>query len=405
MYGSGSRIFLIPLFWLMLSAASCQGQVEQAGDLRFISAEDIRVGAQRTREYHPLLEGKRIGLVANATSRIGTTHLADSLLAAGFHLQRIFAPEHGFRGDQEAGKTIVDGTDPKTGIRVISLYGQHKKPTSEDLEGIDIMIYDIQDVGVRFYTYISTMTYVMEACAENDIPLLVLDRPNPNGFYTDGPVLDTAFRSFVGLHPIPVVYGMTSGEYARMVNGEGWLENSLECELSVVPVEGYDHGMIYKLPVAPSPNLPNWQAVYLYPTLCLFEGTIISVGRGTDHPFQVAGHPDFHIGSYVFIPRSIPGVSDSPPYEGTPCYGQSFQGYAGNLFSNETHFTLQYLVNYYAYFKDSTGFFNAYFDKLAGNSTLRTQVNNGVPESVIRQSWQPGLTTFRAIREKYLLYP
>ncbi len=349
--------WLLPLSFTLF-VTCCQGQAGMDRDLKFIEKDDIMVGAQITQDYFPLLMGKRIGLVANQTSLIGSVHLADSLVNAGFRLASIFSPEHGFRGNKEAGEEINNGIDPKTGVKVISLYGLHRKPTDEDLSGIDVMVYDIQDVGVRFFTYISTMSYVMEACAENGIPLIILDRPDPNGFYVDGPVLDTAFRSFVGMHPVPVVYGMTAGEYAGMVNGEGWLAGNMRCDLTVVKVKGYDHSMVYKLPVAPSPNLPNWQSVYLYPSLCLFEGTFISVGRGTDRPFQIIGHPDFYIGSYAFIPHSIPGVSEHPPYEGQACYGQSLSGFAENIRNNEFHFTLSYLLNTHVFFKDSTDFFH-----------------------------------------------
>jgi uncharacterized protein YbbC (DUF1343 family) len=398
-------IGLFSLFMVMVQTSlSCQGQHNNNQSLKFITEKDIKVGAQRTELYYPLLEEKSIGLVANHTSRIGKVHLADSLAGAGFELARIFSPEHGFRGQYEAGKEIMDGIDQKTGVRVVSLYGNHKKPTQEDLEGIEVMVYDIQDVGVRFYTYISTMTYVMEACAEAGIPVIILDRPNPNGFYVDGPVLDTALRSFVGLHPVPVVYGMTYGEYASMVNGEGWLKDGIHCQLHIVRVDGYDHSMIYKLPVSPSPNLPNWQSVYLYPSICLFEGTFISVGRGTEHPFQVIGHPEFHLGSYVFTPRSIPGVSDHPPFEGVACYGQSLIGYAENIHRNENHFTLQYLIGYYEFFKDSSDFFNGYFDKLAGTYSLKEQVIKGSSVDEIRKSWETGIQGFLEVRSKYLIY-
>jgi uncharacterized protein YbbC (DUF1343 family) len=390
--------------FLVLIFLSCQGQEKINQSLKFISENDIQVGAHRTELYFPLIEDKKIGLVANQTSTIEDVHLVDSLVNAGFDLLKIFAPEHGFRGDQEAGKEIVDGIDQKTGIKVISLYGSLKKPTDEDLAGIEVMIYDIQDVGVRFYTYISTMSYVMEACAENNIPMMILDRPNPNGFYVDGPVLDTTFSSFVGLHPVPIVYGMTAGEYALMVNGEGWLKDGIECALEVINVKGYDHSMVYKLPVSPSPNLPNWQSVYLYPSLGLFEGTFISVGRGTERPFQVIGHPAMMLGSYIFTPKSIPGVSEHPPFEGIPCYGQSLSGYAENIVNNDKHFTLQFLIGYHEFFKDSTDFFNSYFEKLAGGPSLRNQLIIALKEDEIRKSWKSDLKHFIQTRNRYLLY-
>jgi uncharacterized protein YbbC (DUF1343 family) len=388
----------------MVLSPACSGQKSVKAPLKFIDEKDILVGAQRTEAYFPLIENKNIGLVANHTSLIGKVHLADSLIAAGFQLVKIFGPEHGFRGNQEAGREILDGKDIRTGIPVISLYGNYKKPSQVDLQDIDVIIFDIQDVGVRFYTYISTMAYVMEACAENRIPLIILDRPNPNGFYVDGPVLDTAFRSFVGLHPVPLVHGMTTGEYALMLNGEGWLANGVHCQLTVITVEGYDHSMLYRLPVKPSPNLPDWKSVYLYPSLGLFEGTIMSVGRGTETPFQVIGHPDFKIGSYVFTPQSLPGISDHPPYEGQLCFGQNLANNAENLAQNEYHFTLGFLISSYQYFKDSTPFFNDYFPKLTGSEMLKEQVMGGMDEISIRESWKEELDLFIKIRSKYLLY-
>jgi uncharacterized protein YbbC (DUF1343 family) len=285
------------------------------------------------------------------------------------------------------------------------LYGKNKKPQAIDLEGIEIVIFDIQDVGARFYTYISTMTYVMEACAENQIPVIVLDRPNPNGFYVDGPVLEPAFKSFVGLHSVPIVHGMTVGEYARMVNGEGWLENGVKCELSIVSIENYNHANFYELPVKPSPNLPNKYAVYLYPSLCLFEGTIVSVGRGTDFPFQIIGHPGYAIGSYLFTPKSIPGVATKPKYEGMPCLGQNLTDFARDMEKLPRQLHLSWLTGYYKILKDKGNFFDNYFEKLAGTAQLRKQIEEGWSEEQIRESWQPGIEKFKKIRKKYLLYP
>jgi len=285
------------------------------------------------------------------------------------------------------------------------LYGKNKKPQVADLADVDMVVFDIQDVGARFYTYISTMTFVMEACAENQIPVIILDRPNPNGFYVDGPVLESEFKSFVGLHPVPIVHGMTVGEYAKMVNGEGWLENGVKCELSVIPVENYTHRDFYELPVRPSPNLPNKNAVYLYPSLCLFEGTIVSVGRGTDFPFQVIGHPDFVTGSYLFTPKSIPGVASKPKYEGVTCFGQNLTGFAENITNQPHQLSLFWLIEYYKILKDKGSFFDNYFEKLAGTAQLRKQIEEGWSEVQIRESWQPGLEKFRQIRKKYLLYP
>ncbi len=288
---------------------------------------------------------------------------------------------------------------------IISLYGDHKKPTVEDLKDIDLVVFDIQDVGARFYTYISTMTYVMEACAENGIPVIVLDRPNPNGFYVDGPVLDTAFSSFVGMHPIPIVHGMTVGEYAKMVNGEFWLDDSIQCDLTVVAVKNYNHNDFYDLPEKPSPNLPNKYAVYLYPSLCLFEGTDVSIGRGTDYPFQVIGHPDFLLGSYIFVPRSIPGVATRPKHEDVYCNGQNLIAYAREMENNPAQLNMTWILAYYEALKDQNEFFTSYFTLLAGTDQLQKQIEEGWNEKKIRKSWKADLDDFKKTREKYLLYP
>ena len=369
-----------------------------------IDAGDLRCGAERTGLYFPFLKDKKVAIVCNHTSLIGQAHLVDSLIGAGIHVSSIFSPEHGFRGNAEAGAEINDDHDNKTGIRLISLYGKKKKPLPEDLAGIDLLLFDIQDVGVRFYTYISTLALVMEAAADAGIPLILLDRPNPNGFYVDGPVLDTNFRSFVGMHAVPVVYGMTIGEYAIMINEEGWLAGK-KCNLSVVPVEGYNHNMLVKLKEKPSPNLPDWKSVYLYPSLCFFEGTMISVGRGTDYPFQVFGHPDYLAGSFMFTPVSISGVAEKPLCEGRVCYGANLNGFAENFIANENHLNLGWLIGMHQYFRDSADFFNPYFDKLAGNDNLRNDLISGKTENEIRESWQSDLDRFRMIRKKYLLYP
>ncbi len=388
---------------ILVSLLSC-GQDSHTLTVNSAAKETILPGAYQVSEYLPLLKGKNVGIVANHTSLLNSTHIVDSMLSLGIKVVKAFGPEHGFRGDQPDGKEINSGMDKKTGVNVISLYGNHKKPTKADLEGIDIMIFDIQDVGARFYTYISTLTYVMEACAENNIPLIVTDRPNPHGYYVDGPVLDPAFSSFVGLHSVPVVYGMTIGEYATMVNGEKWLKGGISCKLTVIECANYNHNSRYQLPVRPSPNLQDMKAIYLYPSLCLFEGTVVSVGRGTDSPFKIYGHPKFGIGSYVFIPKPIPGVSENPPLKGQQCFGQNLSG-AAELIKNDGQLELAWLLETYKMLHTQTEFFSAYFDKLAGSSKLREQIIAGKTETEIRDSWQADLDKFKKIRKKYLLYP
>lgn len=365
---------------------------------------NILPGSYMTNNYLRLLKNKKTGIVANNTSLINKTHLVDSLISRKVNVIKIFGPEHGFRGDAPDGKEIGNGKDGQTGLEVISLYGNHKKPTKADLQGIEIMIFDIQDVGVRFYTYISTLAYVMEACAENNIPLIVLDRPNPNGFYVDGPVLEHDFKSFVGMHPVPIVYGMTIGEYAAMVNGEKWLAGGKPCKLTIIKCDNYTHKSRYQLPVRPSPNLQDMKAIYLYPTLCLFEGTVVSVGRGTDKPFKVFGHPKLTSGSYSFRPKPIKGVSEDPPLKGLVCYGKDLSNEAEKL-KAKGKIELGWLMETYKILNSQTEFFNNYFDKLAGTNKLREQIKSGMPESEIRKSWQPYLEKFKEIRKKYLLYP
>lgn len=373
----------------------------KAQSIRLIPKEEYVSGALDTENYFRLLTDQNVGVVANQTSIVGQTHLVDTLVASGINVKRIFTPEHGFRGTADAGAKITNGKDEKTGIEIASLYGKTKKPTPEMLKDIDVMLFDLQDVGVRFYTYISTLTYVMEACAEKDIPVIVLDRPNPNGFYIDGPVLEAANASFVGMHPVPVVYGMTIGEYGKMVNGEGWMKNKVHCELTVVSIPGYDRNAIYELPVKPSPNLPNWESVYLYPSLCFFEGTIVSVGRGTDKPFQVFGHPDMR-GDYAFTPESKSGAS-KPLLEGQRCKGMDLTEYAHGYTANANQLQLEWLIEAYQQLKDKT-FFTKYFNLLSGNDLLKQQIENGKSMESIRASWQSDLDKFKAIREKYLIY-
>ncbi len=366
------------------------------------SSNLVKVGAQQAALYFPLLEQKNIAVIANQTSLIGEEHLVDSLLTLGIPVKKVFSPEHGFRGIADAGELIGNTLDVQTGLPIISLYGNHKKPTKADLSGIDLVVFDIQDVGVRFYTYISTLHYVMEACAENQISLLVLDRPNPNGFYIDGPVLDTALRSFVGMHPVPLVHGMTLGEYALMINSEGWLKNALKCHLQVIPCKNYTHKIRYELPVKPSPNLPNKQAVCLYPSLALFEGTVVSVGRGTDFPFQVYGHPALK-GTFEFTPQSTAGAK-KPKLENELCRGKDLRQTDCEKTLNGSAFTLAYLIEAYGELQNQTAFFNSFFAKLAGTHELQKQIENGWYEAEIRQSWEPALSQFRTIRSRYLLY-
>lgn len=364
----------------------------------------ILPGSYLTSDYLPLIKGKATGIVANNTSLIKQSHLVDTLVSLGINVKKIFGPEHGFRGDQPDGKGILNGKDPKTGIEVISLYGNHKKPTEADLSGIDVMIFDIQDVGARFYTYISTLAYVMEACAENNISLIVLDRPNPNGYYVDGPIQEPAFTSFIGMHPVPVVYGMNIGEYAAMVNGERWLAAGVQCDLTIIKCRNYTHKSRYQLPVRPSPNLQDMKSVYLYPSLCLFEGTVVSVGRGTDNPFSVFGHPKYTAGFYSFTPQPVKGVSENPPLKGQLCFGQNVAKDAETL-KEKGKLELRWLVEMYRNLNLQENFFTSYFDKLAGNSKLRGQIIQGASEAEIRSSWQPGLESFKKTRKKYLLYP
>ncbi|MFN5664140.1 MAG: exo-beta-N-acetylmuramidase NamZ domain-containing protein [Bacteroidota bacterium] len=364
----------------------------------------VITGAEQTKKYIPMLKNKRVALVVNQTSVIGNTHLVDSLKKLKVDIRLIFAPEHGFRGNYGAGIEIKSGKDAKTGLTVISLYGKNKKPSAADMAKIDVVIFDIQDVGARFYTYISTLHYVMEACTEHKKILFVLDRPNPNGFYIDGPLLDTAFRSFVGMHPVPIVHGMTVGEYASMINGEKWLGSEKSCLLNIITMIGYDHNTRYSLPVKPSPNLPTMNAIYLYPGLCLFEGTNYSMGRGTNKPFECIGKPGLTHGNYTFTPKPIKGVAENPPYAGKECKGYLLSDYVQNVFMHKPQLNIGWLIDMYAQDTAKSSFFNDFFPLLAGGKELQQQIESGMSESEIRKSWQPGLQTFYKIRMKYLLY-
>ncbi len=369
------------------------------------TAQSLQTGAEQLDSYLPLLKGKRVGVTANHTSIIGDEHLVDVLIKNGVQVVRIYAPEHGFRGTAGAGEKVDATKDERTGIEIASLYGKNFKPTAGQLKGVDCMLFDMQDVGTRFYTYLSTMHYVMEACAEHKIPVIVLDRPNPNGFYVDGPILEKEYKSFVGMHPIPIVHGMTLGELAQMINGEGWLKNKIKCDLTVVPCAGYTHTTYCDLPVSPSPSLPTMQAIHLYPSLCLFEGTPISVGRGTNQPFEMFGHPVFEgVYPYNFTPQSMPGVPH-PPFEGEDCYGENLHYFGDNYLMDEPQIRLHWLIDAYSKYPQKDKFFTDFFYKLCGTKSIRQQIESGMDADRIRDSWQPAVEQFKLLRKNYLLYP
>lgn len=363
------------------------------------SSSPIVLGAEQINIIVSKTEGKRVALLVNHTSLVRKTHLVDTLRSAGTNVVKIFAPEHGFRGQAADGELIKDDKDKKTGLPIISLYGKAKKPTPEQLADIDIVIFDIQDVGVRFFTYISSLYYLMEACGENNKTVIVLDRPNPHGGYVDGPMMEPEFESFVGLIAIPIVHGMTIGELANMMNGEGWLGNQVKCKLEVIPIKNYQRDMPYTLPVKPSPNLPTQNAVLWYPSLCLFEGTVISVGRGTYTPFEVIGNPDLKGYPFQFTPASIKGMSVKPPHENRLCYGLDLRTIAP-----EPSVTLKYLIEFYEKYPRKEEFFTPYFNKLAGTATLKDQIQRGMSEEEIKLTWQRDLNAFKARRAKYLIY-
>lgn len=362
----------------------------------------LKTGAEQSEKYLSEIQNKKVGLVVNHTSEINGIHLVDFLLSKNVKVNTVFAPEHGFRGKAAAGEEFKDGVDTKTGIPVISLYGNNRKPTDKQLKGLDIVIFDVQDVGCRFYTYISTLHYVLEACAENQVPLFVFDRPNPNGDYVAGPILQHRFQSFVGMDPIPIVHGCTVGELAQMINGEHWYEGNNKCDLTIIPVENYTHNTRYSLPVKPSPNLPNDLSVRLYPSLCFFEATSVSVGRGTPFPFQVLGGLDSTLGSFSFVPENIPGVALNPLNEGKVCYGIDLR-----RLKQVPEFTLKYFLNFYHHYKNEADFLTRenWLNMLAGTDELIQQIREGKDESEILKSWQPQLEKYKEIRKKYLLYP
>ena len=401
-----SKITLFLLFMGIFGQLSAQ-------NISFKKYEYVGTGASQYYQYLPMLAGKHVGVVTNhtgiiqkivhqkdSTITVQNEHLVDFLLSKKVKIDKVFAPEHGFRGTADAGEVIKDGVDAKTKLPIVSLYGKNKKPTAEQLKGIEVMLFDLQDVGVRFYTYISTLHYVMEACAENYIPLVILDRPNPNGHFMDGPVLEPAYKSFIGMHPVPVVYGMTIAEYAQMINGEKWLKGGLQCNLKIIPLKSYDRKAIYPLPVAPSPNLLNATAVNLYPSLCFFEGTQVSMGRGTKWQFQIYGSPYLEKTAFTFVPK--PNAGDkNPKFNGRTCYGEDL-----TQTPPLSQLNLSWLIKAYEQTSGvKTPFFTSSFDKLAGNKTLKEQLLQHKTEKEIRDSWQKSLKDFAKIRRKYLLYP
>jgi len=393
---------IILLAFLMQSLAFCKSPVKETKIEITEKVNPILPAADQPEIYLPLLEGKRVGLIVNQTSILTSKdnmHLVDFLMMEGVNVVKVFVPEHGFRGDADAGEIVNSEIDKSTGLPIVSLYGDNKKPSAETLSDVDILIYDLQDVGVRFYTYISTMHYVMESTAEHKKPLLIFDRPNPNGNYVDGPVLKKGYESFVGMHPIPVVHGLTVGELAQMINGEGWLKGKLKSDITIIPIKNWNHSMPYSLRVKPSPNLPNDTAIRLYPTLCYFEGTDVSLGRGTYFPFQVYGYPDPKFGDFTFTPVSIDGMSKNPPQKDKKCYGRDLRNEPLNH-----QFTLQYLLEAYQISGKKEKFFNSFFDKLAGTDQLRKDIIVGKTESEIRDSWKKDLEIYLELRSKYLLY-
>ena len=366
-------------------------------------ADHVLPGATQTARYLPLLKNKRVAMMVNQTATIDKTHLVDSLLKLNVKIQKIFSPEHGFRGNAGHGEKVANSIDSTTGIPIVSLYGQHRKATAADLKDVDILLFDIQDVGTRFFTYISSLQELMESAAENKKTLVILDRPNPNGDYVDGPILDTAYRSFIGMQPIPIVHGMTVGEYARMLNGERMLRNGVHCDIKVIPCENYSHKTFYRVPIKPSPNLPNMAAINLYSSLCFFEGTALSLGRGTDKPFQVYGSPAFPKKGYSFTPRAS-AINPTPVLKDQLCYGFDLSNAPEATPHTGRKIELKWLLEAYRMFPDKSKFFIPFFSKLAGNNILQQQIVKGMSEAEIRKSWEPGLAKFKITRAKYLLY-
>lgn len=389
-------MMLKPFYLLIFLLFSCRS-------VSFSGSDRVVVGAERIGSYKPMISGKKLAIVANQTSLTGSTHLVDTLVSLGMDIRVIFAPEHGFRDMADAGAKIENSRDAETGINIISLYGKHFKPTSDDLKDVEIVLFDIQDVGARFYTYISTLHYILEACAENNIKCIVLDRPNPNGFYVDGNIPDSARRSFVCMHPVPVVHGMTIGEYAHLINDEGWLKGGIRSDLEVIRCKNYTHGTFYELPVKPSPNLPNQNSVYLYPSTCFFEGTNLSLGRGTAFPFQVFGSPELPDKGFSFVPESVAGALN-PPLKGKRCYGTDLRNAINDKIVPAPYLNLDWIISAYNDFPDKKRFFIPYFDVLSGGPQLREQIISGMTSEQIRETWKAGLNEFAKVREKHLLY-
>jgi uncharacterized protein YbbC (DUF1343 family) len=391
-------VFGFFLFFVVACKAPPTKRQQIAPPVKTVDGQ-VKTGADQVENFYKTLAGKRVALVVNHTSLIGKTHLADSLKALGANIVKIFGPEHGFRGNAADGELVNDSVDMRTGIALVSLYGKNKKPTQQQLENVDLVVFDIQDVGTRFYTYISTMHYVMEACAEARKKVIILDRPNPNAF-VDGPINEKPFQSFVAMHPIPIAHGLTVGELAQMINGEGWLTNKLQCDIEIIHVKNWKHADDFALPVGPSPNLPNNQAIKLYPSICLFEGTVISLGRGTPFPFQVLGNPELKNMPFTFTPVTIKGVAVKPPHENKVCYGIDLRAE-----KPERKINLNYLFTLYKAYPDKDKFFIPYFDILAGTPVLKQQIKDGLTEEQIRASWEPKLGQYKEMRKKYLLYP
>ncbi|MEG0850416.1 MAG: DUF1343 domain-containing protein [Flavobacterium sp.] len=398
MFQSFKKITFI-LFLILSNASNANSSTEIIKNKINDISNEIKTGADNFEKYIPLLKDKKVGIVTNQTGLLSNKkHVVDFLLEKKINIQTIFAPEHGFRGTADAGEHVVDGKDSKTGLSIISLYGDNKKPKPEQLSGIDVMVFDLQDVGARFYTYISSLHYVMEACAENNLPLIILDRPNPNGGIVDGPLLEKEFTSFVGMHPIPLLHGMTIGEYAKMINGEKWLKNGAQCKLTVIPCVNYNRKMDYSLLAKPSPNLPNDQSINLYASLCLFEGTNVSMGRGTEKQFQIYGSPYLTKTNFSFTPKPNFGAKD-PVYNGVECFGEDLTTYP-----KLKQLELKWLIKAYQNTSDKTKFFNPFFTKLAGTKKLQQQIESGTSEENIRKSWVKDLEAFKKMRMKYLIY-